>query len=33
MPPQLMFWGDTWGTATDPFGVQWAFNQTGKKDA
>ena len=33
MPPQLMFWGDTWGTVTDPFGVQWAFNQTGQATA
>lgn len=25
--PQVMFWGDTWGQVTDPFGVVWAFNQ------
>jgi uncharacterized glyoxalase superfamily protein PhnB len=30
---QLMFWGDKWGTVTDPFGVQWAFNENGKKGA
>lgn len=28
MPPQKMFWGDTWGQVRDPFGVTWAFNQT-----
>jgi uncharacterized glyoxalase superfamily protein PhnB len=27
MPPQKMFWGDTWGQVRDPFGVTWAFNQ------
>lgn len=27
MPPQKMFWGDTWGQVRDPFGVVWAFNQ------
>ena len=27
MPPQKMFWGDTYGEVTDPFGVQWSFNQ------
>ena len=33
MPPRLRFRGDTWGPVTDPFGAQWAFNQTGSKDA
>lgn len=33
VPVELMFWGDIWGQVTDPFGVQWAFNQPGKKDA
>jgi PhnB protein len=33
MPVQLMFWGDKWGTATDPFGVQLAFNEKGAKAA
>lgn len=33
VPVELMFWGDRWGAVTDPFGVQWAFNQTIKKDA
>lgn len=27
MPPQVMFWGDTWGQVRDPFGFTWAFNQ------
>ncbi|WP_296594980.1 VOC family protein [Phenylobacterium sp.] len=27
IPPQKMFWGDTWGQVRDPFGVVWAFNQ------
>ena len=27
IPPQKMFWGDTWGQVRDPFGVAWAFNQ------
>lgn len=27
VPPQKMFWGDTWGQVRDPFGVAWAFNQ------
>jgi len=27
VPPQKMFWGDTWGQVRDPFGVVWAFNQ------
>ncbi|MBW8812318.1 MAG: glyoxalase/bleomycin resistance/extradiol dioxygenase family protein [Caulobacterales bacterium] len=27
VPPQKMFWGDTWGQVSDPFGVAWAFNQ------
>jgi uncharacterized glyoxalase superfamily protein PhnB len=28
VPPQKMFWGDTWGQVRDPFGVVWAFNQS-----
>lgn len=31
VPPEVMFWGDKWGTVTDPFGVQWAFNESGNK--
>jgi len=27
VPPQKMFWGDTWGQVRDPFGVIWAFDQ------
>ncbi|MET0274088.1 MAG: glyoxalase/bleomycin resistance/extradiol dioxygenase family protein [Phenylobacterium sp.] len=27
MPPQKMFWGDTYGQLRDPFGVTWAMNQ------
>jgi len=27
VPPQKMFWGDTWGQVRDRFGVIWAFNQ------
>jgi len=27
VPPQKMFWGDTWAQVRDPFGVVWAFNQ------
>lgn len=27
MPPQKMFWGDTFAQMTDPFGVVWAMNQ------
>ena len=27
VPPQEMFWGDTWGQVKDPFGFIWAFNQ------
>ena len=27
VPPQKMFWGDTWGQVKDPFGITWAFNQ------
>lgn len=26
MPPQDTFWGATFGTLTDAFGVQWMFN-------
>jgi len=25
MPPQDMFWGDRYGTVTDPFGHSWSF--------
>lgn len=25
-PVQDMFWGDRWGSVTDPYGVAWAFN-------
>lgn len=28
VPPQKMFWGDTWGQVKDPFGVVWAFDQS-----
>lgn len=27
MPPQKMFWGDTFGQLKDPFGVDWTMNQ------
>lgn len=27
MPVQTMFWGDRYGTLTDPFGVNWAMNE------
>lgn len=27
MPPQEMFWGDTYAEVRDPFGVQWSMNQ------
>lgn len=27
MPPQKMFWGDTYCEVTDPFGVSWSMNQ------
>ena len=27
MPPQKMFWGDTYAQLTDPFGVTWSMNQ------
>ncbi len=26
-PPSDMFWGDRYGSLTDPFGVHWAMNQ------
>ncbi|MEW5684515.1 MAG: glyoxalase/bleomycin resistance/extradiol dioxygenase family protein [Pseudomonadota bacterium] len=29
MPPQKMFWGDTYGQCVDPFGVMWSMNQPG----
>ena len=29
MPPQKMFWGDTYGQCVDPFGVTWSMNQPG----
>lgn len=27
-PVQEMFWGDTYGALTDPFGVSWGMNQS-----
>lgn len=27
MPPQKMFWGDTYAQLKDPFGVDWSLNQ------
>jgi PhnB protein len=27
MPPEKMFWGDTYGQVRDPFGVIWSMNQ------
>jgi len=27
MPPQKMFWGDTYAQLKDPFGVDWSMNQ------
>ncbi len=30
MPLQQMFWGDTYGTLTDKFGIHWMFNCTEK---
>ena len=29
MPVQDMFWGDRYGSVSDPFGVHWAMNQAG----
>lgn len=29
--PQVMFWGDYFGSCTDKFGVQWMFNCSAKK--
>jgi uncharacterized glyoxalase superfamily protein PhnB len=29
MPPQKMFWGDTYALCVDPFGVHWSMNQAG----
>lgn len=29
MPPQKMFWGDTYAQCADPFGVMWSMNQPG----
>jgi uncharacterized glyoxalase superfamily protein PhnB len=26
MPLDVMFWGDRWGSLSDPFGVAWAMN-------
>lgn len=31
MPPQEMFWGDTYGQLKDPFGVMWSMNQPAKR--
>lgn len=30
MPLQRMFWGDTFGSLTDKFGIHWMFNCTEK---
>ena len=27
MPFQKMFWGDLWGSVTDPFGIHWGIDQ------
>ena len=27
MPPQKMFWGDTYAQLKDPYGIDWALNQ------
>lgn len=32
-PPEKMFWGDTYGQLSDPFGVMWAMNQPAKAGA
>ena len=32
MPPQVMFWGDYFGTLTDKFGVKWMFNCSKKTE-
>jgi len=29
MPPEKMFWGDTYAQLRDPFGVVWSMNQQG----
>ena len=29
MAPQKMFWGDTFGSLLDPYGVNWGMNQPG----
>lgn len=29
MPPEKMFWGDTYAQVRDPFGVVWSMNQEG----
>lgn len=26
-PFQKMFWGDLWGSVTDPFGIHWGVDQ------
>lgn len=33
MPVAVMFWGDRYGTLTDPFGVNWAINEPAKRAA
>ncbi|HRD45076.1 MAG TPA: VOC family protein [Caulobacter sp.] len=33
MDVQVMFWGDRYGTLTDPFGVNWAMNEPAKPAA
>jgi PhnB protein len=30
MPFQKMFWGDMWGSVTDPFGVHWGIDEPAK---
>ncbi|MFQ8432926.1 VOC family protein [Amaricoccus sp. W119] len=31
MPFETMFWGDRWGLLRDPFGLQWAVNESGAR--
>jgi uncharacterized glyoxalase superfamily protein PhnB len=30
MPLQKMFWGDLWGSVTDPYGIHWGFDEPPK---
>jgi PhnB protein len=32
MPLEPMFWGDTYGSVVDRFGIEWMVNIEGKKD-